>query len=105
MASNRPAAKTPTVAIARVLRDLGLKQGQDFRVKGEYRRGERIGTYVVLYSKAAEERVSVQRDVIEQRTAAEGFPFNVSVYYSKTGYRGVHVANFGTRVRETGPAT
>lgn len=52
----------PSTIIARILRQLGLKQGHDFRVRGEYRgRGadrERIGTYVAALTKEADQAVA-----------------------------------------------
>ena len=52
-----PPPRTPSVAVARVLRDLGLTQGpgKDFRVDGEYRGGERIGTWVLVLTRHADE--------------------------------------------------
>lgn len=98
-------AKTPTVAIARVLRSLGLKQGADFRVTGFYRSGERIGTYVIVFNKAADETIAANADKIEEDVTKEGpgFTFRVSVRYHK-GRPFVDVKNFGRRVREEAPA-
>ncbi|ALO79353.1 hypothetical protein [Streptomyces phage phiSAJS1] len=101
----QPTAKTPTVAIARVLRNLGLKQGEDFRVKGEYRgRGldrERVGTYVVVYSRAGEQLVADNADRIEAATLEDGgYAFRVSIHRTPSGGFWTHIANFGQRVRE-----
>ncbi|MFD5570422.1 hypothetical protein [Streptomyces cadmiisoli] len=78
-----PIPTTPTVAIARELRRLGLKQGTsgDFTVTGQYRNGERQFTYVTLLSKDAERVVVEHADGIEERTAGGPFPFTVSVHY------------------------
>ncbi|MCX4550568.1 MULTISPECIES: hypothetical protein [unclassified Streptomyces] len=96
--------KTPTVAIARILRGLGLAQGGDFRVTGDYRNGERIGTFVLTLSHHADETVVANADEIE-RLAGEGpFPFRVSVRYPSGDRPMTGVANYGSRVRETPPA-
>ena len=94
-------AKTPGVAIARVLRGLGLKQGSDFRVKGEYKGGERIGTRVAAFSRTATQTVADNADSIEQLAAEAGYHFNVSVYFTPSGTVWVHVANYGQRTRQT----
>ncbi|MFI9026340.1 hypothetical protein [Streptomyces sp. NPDC053560] len=94
---------TPTVAIARILRDLGLVQGRgcDFRVVGDYRNGERIGTYVLPLSRRADATIADRADDIE-RLAAEGpYPFRVSVRYTDGDRPMASVANYGSRVRET----
>jgi len=96
---------TPTVGLARELRRLGLTQGRggDFRVTGEYRNGERLYTYVVVYSRHAEEVIAANADEIEERTDASGFPFRVSVRYSDSGRPFTSIMNSGPRVRETAP--
>ncbi|MCM1964869.1 hypothetical protein [Streptomyces sp. G1] len=101
-----PAPKTPAVAIARVLRGLGLRQGagQDFRVTGYYRNGERQHTYVLLLSGAARQVVAENADRIEAEAEEGPFPFTVSVRYSTAGHPHPSVRNGGTRVRETPPA-
>ena len=78
-----PIPTTPTVAIARELRRLGLKQGTsgDFTVTGHYRNAERLFTYVTVLSKAAERLLAEHADAIERRTATGPFPFMVSVRY------------------------
>jgi hypothetical protein len=78
-----PIPSTPTVAIARELRRLGLKQGAagDFTVAGHYERGERRFTYVNVFSKEAERLLVEHADEIEERTANGPFPFRVSVRY------------------------
>ncbi|MFB7574690.1 hypothetical protein [Streptomyces sp. NPDC056165] len=80
---NLPAPSSPTVAIARVLRDLGLTQGRgcDFRVTGEYRNGERIGTYVLPLTRHADEVIAEHADEIERLTAETGWAFRVLVRY------------------------
>ncbi|MFK0063383.1 DUF6884 domain-containing protein [Streptomyces werraensis] len=82
MAMN-PTPSTPTVAIARELRRLGLKQGRrgDFTVAGHYRNGERQFTYVTVFSKEGERLVAERADEIEERTAQGPYPFKVSVRY------------------------
>ncbi|MET8768818.1 hypothetical protein [Streptomyces sp. NPDC004658] len=101
-----PQPKSPAVAIARVLRRLGLSQGRgkDFRVKGFYRGGERLHTFVVLYTRGAHETVAAQADAIEQAPELGGFAFTVSVRYS--GGRPVTSIRNGAceRVREQPPA-
>ncbi|MEC3995191.1 hypothetical protein VSR01_17280 [Actinacidiphila sp. DG2A-62] len=95
--------KTPTVAIARILRSLGLVQGDDFRVTGEYRNGERIGTFVLALTRHTDETIAAQADEIE-RLAGEGpYPFRVSVRYPSGDRPMITVANYGARVRETSP--
>jgi hypothetical protein len=107
MATTTAPAKTPTVAIARILRGLGLTQGRggkDFRVGGEYRNGERQYTYVVAYSRRAEEVIAAHADEIEARADEAGFSFRVSVRYSAGGRVHTSVQNAGPRTRETPPA-
>ncbi|WP_327385042.1 hypothetical protein [Streptomyces sp. NBC_01207] len=102
-----PAPKTPTVAIARVLRDLGLKQGAaaDFRVTGHYENGERRYTYVILLSREAEDLVAANADQIEAWTDRGPFGFTVSVRYSKNGNAFCTIRNVRAgRVRQTPPA-
>ncbi|WP_206308744.1 hypothetical protein [Streptomyces sp. A1136] len=96
--------RTPTVAIARILRGLGLVQGDDFRVTGDYRNGERIGTFVLALSRHADETIAAHADEIE-RLADEGpFAFRVSVRYPSGDRPMTGVANYGSRVREEPPA-
>lgn len=102
-------AKTPTVAIARVLRSFGLKQGTDFRVKGEYKgRGldrERVGTYVVIYTSHGDHIVAQHADAIEDLVKQDGgFAFRVSVHYTSNGRRWTWIANYGQRTRDEAPA-
>ncbi|MET8746851.1 hypothetical protein [Streptomyces sp. NPDC004728] len=99
-------ARTPSVAIARALRRLGLVQGRggDFSVTGFYRNGERDHTYVVLYSRHANEVCAAHADEIEQTAEADGgWQFRVSVRYFSDRPR-VSIANAGKRIRETPPA-
>lgn len=98
-------AKTPTVAIARVLRSLGLEQGKDFRVRGQYQgtgaNRERIGTYVGIYSAAAEQTVADNADRIEELVKQDGgFAFRVSIHRTASGRVWTWIANFGKRTRE-----
>ncbi|MGA5497744.1 hypothetical protein ACPCSP_25610 [Streptomyces cinereoruber] len=102
-----PPPKTPTVAIARVLRGLGLTQGRgcDFRVEGDYRNGERIGTYVLVLTRHADETIAAHADDIERLTGESGWAFRVSIrYLSDTGRPTTSVANYGDRVRQEPPA-
>jgi len=94
-------AKTPGVAIARVLRGLGLKQGLDFRVRGGYKNGERFGTIVSVMGSSANQTVADNADQIEQMAADAGFHFNVSIHFTPSGMVWVWVANHGQRTRET----
>jgi hypothetical protein len=98
-----PPPSTPTVAIARVLRGLGLTQGRgcDFRVTGDYRNGERIGTYVLPLSRKADETIAAHADEIERLVAETGYAFRVSVRYHKGTRPMTTVANYGSRIRET----
>ncbi|MFF6801092.1 hypothetical protein [Streptomyces sp. NPDC012616] len=104
--ATEPTAASPTVAIARVLRRLGLVQGRggDFRVTGWYRNGERDHTYVVLYGHHAAEVCAAHADDIERAVQADGgWCFRVSVrYFSERPT--VSIANAGERIRETPPA-
>lgn len=105
--TTNPPPGTPTVAIARVLRGLGLTQGRgcDFRVTGTYQRGERIGTYVLALTRHADETITAHADEIERLTGQGPFPFRVSVRYFNGKPRPVTtVANYGSRIRETPPA-
>ncbi|WP_327123698.1 hypothetical protein [Streptomyces sp. NBC_01727] len=95
--------KTPTVAIARILRGLGLAQGHDFRVTGDYRTGERIGTFVLPLTRHADETIAANADEIE-RLADEGpYAFRVSVRYPSGDRPMTGVANYGSRVRQDPP--
>lgn len=102
-----PQPRTPTVAVARELRRLGLEQGRgkDFRVEGEYRNGERYGTLVLTLNRHADETIAANADLIEERLNLGPFAFHVSVYYNGTSRPMTVVSNTGSRVRETPPAT
>ncbi|MFI0934617.1 hypothetical protein ACH4RG_23205 [Streptomyces sp. NPDC021019] len=78
-----PAPKTPTVAVARELRRLGLQQGpaKDFRITGHMVDGERDHTYVLLLTAEARQIVADRADELEAALAAGPFPFKVSVRY------------------------
>ena len=79
-------AKTPAVAIGRVLRALGLKQGTDFSVTGRYCGGERIATVVTKISKRADEVIAANADWIETATKGQnGWVFAVSIHRLPTG--------------------
>jgi hypothetical protein len=104
--SRTPApAKTPAVAIARILRDLGLKQGclGDFRITGVYNRaGERMYTDVVVYSRHANYVIADNADLIERLADETGFAFRVNVHCSPSGYPWASVSN-GRSVRTREP--
>lgn len=102
-------ANTPTVAIARVLRGLGLKQGSDFRVKGQYQgtgaNRERIGTYVAVYSAHGDQVVADNADRIEELVQQDGgFAFRVSIHFTAGGRMWTWIANYGQRTRDQAPA-
>ncbi|KUN32504.1 hypothetical protein AQJ11_02970 [Streptomyces corchorusii] len=101
------AAAPHSTAIARVLRGLGLTQGKgcDFRVTGDYRNGERIGTFVVVLTRHAEEVIAEHADEIERLSEEAGWPFHVSVRYHDRERPMVTVANYGSRVREEPPVS
>lgn len=101
MAKTPAPAKTPGVAVARVLRGLGLKQGLDFRIRAERKNGERIGTRVAVFGAEANQTVADNADKIEQQAGDAGFHFNVSVYFTPSCRVWVHVANYGERTRQT----
>ncbi|MGW4007924.1 hypothetical protein [Streptomyces sp. NPDC004763] len=100
------AAAPHSAAIARILRGLGLTQGKgrDFRVTGDYRNGERIGTFVVVLTRHADEVIAEHADEIERLSAESGWPFRVSVRYHKGERPMATVANYGGRIREEPPA-
>ncbi len=101
MTKNQAPAKTPGVAIARVLRGLGLKQGLDFGVRAVRKNGERIGTRVAVFGRPANQTVADNADKIEQLAGDAGFHFNVSVYFTPSGIVWVHVGNYGEKTRQT----
>ncbi|MFC8723719.1 hypothetical protein [Streptomyces bacillaris] len=101
-----PTPKTPTIAVARELRRLGLQQGpgKDFRVTGHVANGERSHTYVLLLTANARQAVADHADDLEARLAAGPFPFTVSVRYSENGKPHPSVHNGGMeRIREEKP--
>ncbi|MFD9596797.1 hypothetical protein ACFWA9_29170 [Kitasatospora sp. NPDC059973] len=105
IAAERPA--TPSEALARALKRLGLTQGrgEDFRVTGFYRNGERRHTYALVLSRRAEELIAEHADRIEAELAAGPYPFRVSVRHIN-GRPIPSVSNSaGERVRETAPTT
>ncbi|MEU1853925.1 DUF3560 domain-containing protein [Streptomyces sp. NPDC019990] len=103
-----PIAKTPSIAIARALRRLGLTQGKgnDFRVEGEYKNGDRVCTYVLLLTPHAEESVAARADDIERWAAGDGgWDFTVNVRYSTNGRPHCTISNGAVeKVREEPPA-
>ncbi|MET7814248.1 hypothetical protein ABZT26_25795 [Streptomyces sp. NPDC005395] len=106
----RATAKTPTIAISRALRAIGLKQGKDFKVEGRYEgKGElreRIATDVLVLGREADEKVAEHADVIEAAASADGgWSFRVSVYYVEGRERPTtSISNIGSRVRQAPPA-
>ncbi|MGC0418374.1 hypothetical protein [Embleya sp. AB8] len=100
-----PPPKSPTVAIARILRGrLGLTQGRDFRVRGEYSNGERLHSYVVTLNGVADATIARHADDIERWSNEGPFPFRVSVRYHGSSPRPhTDIANGGPRVRDTPP--
>lgn len=99
-------AKTPTVAIARILRSLNLAQGagKDFRIAGMYHNGQRIGTHVLILTRHAHDTIVSNADLIEERAAEAGWSFKVSVrYFDGNPHPFASVANCGERVRMDAP--
>lgn len=104
-----PAAKSPTIAIARALRRLGLTQGKgkDFRVDGDYNKaGERVRTYVLTLTRHADETVAARADDIERWASEDGgWSFTVNVRYSDNGRPHCTISNGAVeKVREEPPA-
>ena len=98
MAKIRTEAKTTSVAVARVLRSLGLKAGTDFKV-----RTGRRGTSVVLTNDIVRRTVVDHADYIESAVEADG-GWHIHVGITYEGSTAVpSVANFGGRVREAAP--
>lgn len=102
-------APTPTVTVARTLRQLGLKQGRDFRVLGQYQgkgaNRERIGTHVAILSAHGDQVVADNADHIERATSAQGFGFNVSILFAAGGRMWTWIANYGHRTRDAAPTS
>ncbi|MYR55029.1 DUF3560 domain-containing protein [Streptomyces sp. SID625] len=104
-----PPAKTPSIALGRALRRLGLTQGKgkDFRIDGDYNdAGERIRTYALLLTAHADETVAARADDIERWTGDDGgWSFTVCVRYSDKGRPHCTIANGAVeKVREEPPA-
>ncbi|MCX4458545.1 DUF3560 domain-containing protein [Streptomyces sp. NBC_01728] len=104
-----PVAKTPSIAIARALRRLGLAQGKgkDFKVEGEYNKaGERVATYVLTLTGHADETVAARADDIERWASEDGgWSFTVNVRYSDKDRPHCTISNGAVeRVREEPPA-
>lgn len=92
-------AKTANVAIARVLRSLGLKQGHDFRINGKAARG----TYVNLISRESHQVTADNARTIVKAASDTGFPFDVDVHTFPTGTICVYISNRAVPVgAETG---
>ncbi|WP_284576749.1 hypothetical protein [Streptomyces sp. 2P-4] len=101
-----PTPKTPTVAVSRELRRLGLEQGpgKDFRVTGHVVKGERRHTNVLLLTAKARQTVADHADDLETWLAAGPFPFTVSVRYSSSGQPHPSIHNGPMeRIREDKP--
>lgn len=101
------APRTPTVAVARELRRLGLAQGpgKDFRVVGAVVKGERDHTYVELLNADARQLVAERAEDIEASLATGPFPFTVSVRYHGTDRPMPSIHNGAAeRIRDEQPA-
>lgn len=74
-------ARTPTVAIGRALRGIGLKQGADFIVRTEYTHGggvkERDYTRAVLLTNHAVKTTLDHKADVEEAAADNGWRFAV----------------------------
>lgn len=104
MATTAP-PRTPTVALARELRRLGLAQGTDFRITGHYLRGERLFTYADLLNAHARQVIADNADALETALAAGPFPFTVTVRYFDSPNPWPTVSNsLGERIRDERPA-
>ncbi|PWI16005.1 hypothetical protein DI272_18915 [Streptomyces sp. Act143] len=104
-----PPAKSPSIALARALRRLGLTQGQgkDFRVDGDYNKaGERVRTYALLLTAHADETAAAHADDIERWTEEDGgWSFTVCVRYSDKGRPHCTISNGAVeKIREEPPA-
>ena len=90
-------AKTPTVAIARVLRGLGLVQGSDFRVVGA-----RTATHAIVLSRKADKVIADNADHIEELVKLDGgWVFRVNIHSTPGGHLWTRVSNYGRRIHET----
>ena len=105
--TEKTAPKTTWHAIARALRSVGLIQGTDFRVTGQYVNGERRYTFAYALTLAAERVMAENADAIETATEDMNMPFKVSVrYFDGRDQPCVRVDNGPLpRVRETVPAS
>lgn len=78
----KPPARTPTVAITRALRAIGLvNQGpyRQFAVRGCYLKSQRLYTFAFAFMPHDDAVIVENASLIERLTAAEGWPFRVSV--------------------------
>lgn len=107
MARTVSPAKTPGVAIARILRGYGLTQGpgwqKDFSilpVMGSVHNG-RIGTWANVRSTEGHRIVAENADAIEAAADESGWPFRVSLYATSRGTLDAYISNTGPRHRET----
>lgn len=90
MTRELPPARIPGIAIARVLRGIGLEQGTDFRVtKG----AATNGCWVSVQTEFGHERVATFESTINERSAEAGFPFTVTVYTTPTGRVRTSISN------------
>ncbi|MFD4535658.1 hypothetical protein ACFWNL_18460 [Kitasatospora sp. NPDC058397] len=105
--ATEPRCDSPSTALARTLKRLGLRQGRggDFRTTGSYNHaGERLHTWVITLTSRAEETIAEHADRIEAELDLSGFPFAVSIRYID-GKLMTRVTNGSfERVRETAPA-
>lgn len=105
MARKPAPAKTPTVALVRVLKSLGMTNrgiDRNFRIFGHYNsEGERLHTLAVIFDADAERLAAEHADDIERLTRESGFPFRVAVRVT-CGRLSVSIGNGGsvTSVRE-----
>jgi hypothetical protein len=91
---------TPTTqVITRVLLSLGLRNRRtahglaDFSVKKAYDHGEISHTYVVLYTRRANDLVAESAQMIEEVTRQRGYPFTVTVHTAASGNPISHISN------------
>jgi hypothetical protein len=71
---------TPTATVARALRNLGLVQGHDFRVRGVYVNGERTRTVATIFGVDACAIVRFYYGEVENECRAFGHNFQVRDY-------------------------
>lgn len=98
-------AKTPSIALSRALKRAGLEagKGNDFQVKGRYRNGERLFTFIRTRSDRAAAVIAERADDIERWTDQDGYPFKVSIRYMGRTLLVDVMNGAGERVRETAP--